>query len=64
MFQMPIVIVSCCLHAVVFSSKLTKAVASEDYHVVISINMARQLKGETKSLRQIYKWKKPWYFCL
>jgi hypothetical protein len=44
---MPDVIALCFLPAVVFSSKLIKALASEGYHVVISTNMARFLEGET-----------------
>jgi hypothetical protein len=41
MFQLPDVNALCFLTAVLFPSKLIKAVASEGYHVVISINMAR-----------------------
>ena len=41
MFQMPDVNALCFLTAVLFCSKLTKAVAGEGYHVVISTNMAR-----------------------
>jgi hypothetical protein len=41
MFQMPDVNAVCFLTAVVFPSKLTKAVASEGDRVVISTNMAR-----------------------
>jgi hypothetical protein len=37
----------CFLPAAVFHSKLTKALASEGYHVVISTNMARLMEGET-----------------
>ena len=47
MFQMPDVNALCFMTAVVFPSKLTKAVASECYHVVTSTNMARQLEKET-----------------
>jgi hypothetical protein len=47
---MPVVSALCFLTAVVFPSKLTKAVASEGYHVVISTYMARQLEGETQQL--------------
>jgi len=45
MLQMPVANAVCLLTAVVFPSKLTKAVASEG-DVVISTNMARYLEGE------------------
>jgi hypothetical protein len=44
---MPDVSALCFLPAVVFPSKLTKALDSEGYHVVISTSMARLLEGET-----------------
>jgi hypothetical protein len=40
MFQLPDINALCFLTVVVLPSKLTKAVASEGYHVVISTNMA------------------------